>query len=100
MIDVLARTAGQWALVAIAVAFYAAVIWMIVDIVRRPHFSDLAKALWIVTALLFSSAGVASTQAGALEGEAEGFGEFCQIRGNPLHHLQIFRCALRFLHEF
>ena len=35
-------------------AVYAAVIWMIVDVLRRPDFSGGMKALWIILAVLFS----------------------------------------------
>ena len=57
MTDVLAfLTFGESLLVAIALAVYAAVIWMIVDILRRPDFSGLEKVLWVIAGLVFSIA--------------------------------------------
>jgi hypothetical protein len=52
--DVVAWTLGQSLLVAVVVVFYAAVAWMIADIVMRPDFSGLEKALWSIVALVFS----------------------------------------------
>jgi len=49
-------TFGESLLVALALAVYAAVIWVIVDILRRPDFSSLEKVLWIIAALVFSIA--------------------------------------------
>jgi hypothetical protein len=55
--DVLAfLTFGESLLVALALAVYAAVIWMIVDILRRPDFSGLEKVLWSIAGLVFSIA--------------------------------------------
>jgi hypothetical protein len=55
--DVLAfLTFGESLLVALLLAVYAAVIWMIVDILRRPDFSGLEKVLWIIAAVVFSLA--------------------------------------------
>ena len=57
MIDVLAfLTFGESLFVAIALAVYAAVIWMIVDILRRSDFSGLEKVLWSIAGLVFSIA--------------------------------------------
>ena len=56
MTDVLAWTLGESLLVATLVVFYAAVAWMIADIVMRPDFSGLEKALWSIAALVFSIA--------------------------------------------
>ena len=57
MTDALAfLTFGESLLVAIALAVYAAVIWMIVDILRRPDFSGLEKVLWVIAGLVFSIA--------------------------------------------
>ena len=57
MTEVLAfLTFGESLLVALALAVYAAVIWMIVDILRRPDFSGLEKVLWIIAAVVFSLA--------------------------------------------
>ena len=47
MTDVLALTwFGESILVAVVLAVYAAVIWMIVDVLRRPDFSGVEKVLW------------------------------------------------------
>jgi hypothetical protein len=55
--DVLAfLTFGESLLVALALAVYAAVIWMIVDILRRPDFSGLEKVPWVIAGLVFSIA--------------------------------------------
>ncbi len=57
MIDLLGfLTFGESLLVALALAVYAAVIWMIVDILRRPDFSGLEKVLWVIAAVVFSLA--------------------------------------------
>ena len=57
MTDVLAfLTFGESLLVALVLAVYAAVIWMIVDIVQRPDFSGVEKVLWSIAAIVFSVA--------------------------------------------
>ncbi len=57
MTDDLALTwFGESILVAIVLAVYAAVIWMIVDILRRPDFSGVEKVLWIIAGIVFSIA--------------------------------------------
>ena len=56
MNDVLALTFGESILVVIVLAVYAAVIWMIVDILRRPDFSGVEKVLWSIFGLVFSIA--------------------------------------------
>ena len=57
MTDDLALTwFGESILVAIVLAVYAAVIWMIVDILRRPDFSGVDKVLWIIAGIVFSIA--------------------------------------------
>ena len=57
MTDVLAfLTFGESLFVALALAVYAAVIWMIVDILRRSDFSGLEKVLWSIAGLVFSIA--------------------------------------------
>ena len=57
MSDVVALTwFGESILVAVVLAVYAAVIWMIVDILRRPDFSGVEKVLWIIAGLVFSIA--------------------------------------------
>ena len=56
MIGVLAWSFGASLLVAIVLAVYAAVIWMIVDILQRPDFSGVEKVLWIIAAIVFSIA--------------------------------------------
>jgi len=53
--DVVALTwFGEAILVAVVLAVYAAVIWMIVDILRRPDFSGVEKVLWIIAGIVFS----------------------------------------------
>jgi hypothetical protein len=54
--DVLALTFGESILVVIVLAVYAAVIWMIVDILQRPDFSGVEKVLWSIFGLVFSLA--------------------------------------------
>jgi hypothetical protein len=55
--DVVALTwFGESILVAVVLAVYAAVIWMIFDILRRPDFSGVEKVLWIIAGLVFSIA--------------------------------------------
>ena len=57
MSDVVALTwFGESILVAVVLAVFAAVIWMIVDILRRPDFSGVEKVLWIIAAIVFSIA--------------------------------------------
>ena len=57
MTNVLALTwFGESILVAVVLAVFAAVIWMIVDILRRPDFSGVEKVLWIVAGIVFSIA--------------------------------------------
>ncbi len=56
MLGVLAMTFGESMLLAVALAVYAAVIWMIFDIVTRPDFSGVEKVLWTIAALVFSIA--------------------------------------------
>jgi hypothetical protein len=54
--DVLALTFGESILVVIVLAVYAAVIWMIVDILGRPDLSGVEKVLWSIFGLVFSIA--------------------------------------------
>jgi hypothetical protein len=54
--DVLALTFGESILVVIVLAVYAAVIWMILDILRRPDLSGVEKVLWSIFGLVFSIA--------------------------------------------
>ena len=56
MSDVLALTFGESILVVIVLAVYAAVIWMILDILRRPDLSGVEKVLWSIFGLVFSIA--------------------------------------------
>jgi hypothetical protein len=56
VIDVLALTFAESILAVIVLAVYAAVIWMIVDILQRPDFSGVEKVLWSIFALVFSVA--------------------------------------------
>jgi len=54
--DVLALTFVESILVVIVLAVYAAVIWMILDILRRPDLSGVEKVLWSIFGLVFSIA--------------------------------------------
>ena len=57
MSDVVALTwFGESILVAVVLAVYAAVIWMILDILRRPDFSGIEKVLWSIAGIVFSIA--------------------------------------------
>jgi uncharacterized membrane protein len=56
VLGVLAMTFGESMALAVVLAVYAAVIWMIFDIVMRPDFSGIEKVLWIIAALVFSIA--------------------------------------------
>ena len=56
MTGVLALTFGESLLLAVVLAVYAAVIWMIFDILVRSDFSGVEKVLWIIAALVFSIA--------------------------------------------
>jgi uncharacterized membrane protein len=53
---VLALTFGESMLLIVVLAVYAAVIWMIFDILVRSDFSGVEKVLWIIFALVFSIA--------------------------------------------
>jgi len=54
--DVLALTFAESLLVVVVLAVYAAVIWMIFDVIVRRDFSGLEKVLWIIFGLVFSIA--------------------------------------------
>ena len=57
MTDVLALTwFGESILVAVVLAVYAAVIWMIFDVIVRRDFSGVEKVLWIIAGIVFSIA--------------------------------------------
>ena len=56
MTAVLALTFGESMLLVVVLAVYAAVIWMIFDILVRSDFSGVEKVLWIIFALVFSIA--------------------------------------------
>ena len=57
MSDVVALTwFGESIVVAVVLAVYAAVLWMIFDILRRPDFSGIEKVLWSIAGLVFSIA--------------------------------------------
>jgi hypothetical protein len=45
---------GESIVVAVVLAVYAAVIWMIVDVLMRPDFSGVEKVLWIIAGIVFS----------------------------------------------
>jgi Zn-dependent protease with chaperone function len=54
--DVLALTFAESLLAVVVLAVYAAVIWMIFDIIMRRDFSGVEKVLWIIFGLVFSIA--------------------------------------------
>jgi len=55
MTAVLAVTFWEWALIVIGGALYVAgVIWLLIDVLRRPDFSGGKKALWVAAAFLFT----------------------------------------------
>ena len=56
MTDVLALTFAESMLAVVVLAVYAAVIWMIFDVIVRRDFSGVEKVLWIIFALVFSIA--------------------------------------------
>jgi hypothetical protein len=56
LIDVLALTFAESLLAVVVLAVYAAVIWMIFDIIVRRDFSGVEKVLWIIFGLVFSIA--------------------------------------------
>jgi hypothetical protein len=58
MDNLLAMTGGQLTITVFVIAFYAAVIWMVVDVVRRTDIGAGAKVLWIFAGLLFSLVAV------------------------------------------
>lgn len=56
MTAVVALTFWESMLLIVVLAVYAAVIWMIFDIIVRSDFSGVEKVLWIIFALVFSIA--------------------------------------------
>ena len=56
MTDVLALTFAESLLAVVVLAVYAAVIWMIFDVIVRRDFSGVEKVLWIIFGLVFSIA--------------------------------------------
>ena len=56
MTDVLALTFAESLLAVVVLAVYAAVIWMIFDVIVRRDFSGVEKVLWIIAAIVFSIA--------------------------------------------
>jgi len=54
--DVLALTFAESLLAVVVLAVYAAVIWMIFDVIVRRDFSGVETVLWIIFALVFSIA--------------------------------------------
>ena len=56
MTDVLALTFAESMPAVVVLAVYAAVIWMIFDVIVRRDFSGVEKVLWIIFALVFSIA--------------------------------------------
>jgi hypothetical protein len=58
MDDLLAMTGAQLAITIFVIAFYAAFIWMVVDVIRRSDLGAGAKVVWILAGLVFSLAAV------------------------------------------
>lgn len=58
MSDVVALTFAESVVVVVVLVLYAAVAWMIADIVMRPDFSASTKVLWSAVALVFSIAAL------------------------------------------
>ena len=56
MTDLLALTFAESLVAVVVLAVYAAVIWMIFDVLVRRDFSGLEKVLWIIFGLVFSIA--------------------------------------------
>ena len=56
MTDVLALTFAESLHAVVVLAVYAAVIWMIFDVIVRRDFSGVEKVLWIIFGLVFSIA--------------------------------------------
>ena len=56
MTDLLALTFAESLVAVVVLAVYAAVIWMIFDVIVRRDFSGLEKVLWIIFGLVFSIA--------------------------------------------
>ena len=56
MTDVLALTFAESLLAVVVLAVYAAVIWMIFDVIVRRDFSGVEKVAWIIFGLVFSIA--------------------------------------------
>ena len=56
MTDVLALTFAESLLAVVVLAVYAAVIWMIFDVIVRRDFSGVEKVLSIIFGLVFSIA--------------------------------------------
>ena len=56
MTDVLALMFWESMFLVVVLAVYAAVIWMIFDILVRRDFSGVQKVLWVIFALVFSIA--------------------------------------------
>jgi len=56
--NLLAMTGAQLTITILVIAFYAASIWMLVDVLRRNDLGAGAKVLWIFAGLLFSLVAV------------------------------------------
>jgi hypothetical protein len=57
-VEVLGLSDGTWLLATLAVALYALVIWMLLEILFRADFSGAMKVAWIAVALLFAPIAV------------------------------------------
>jgi hypothetical protein len=56
--NLIAMTGAQLTITIFVIAFYAAVIWMVVDVIRRKDLGAGAKVFWIFAGLVFSLAAV------------------------------------------
>jgi len=56
--NLLAMTGAQLTITIFVIAFYASVIWMVVDVIRRTDLGAGAKVVWILAGLFFSLAAV------------------------------------------
>lgn len=55
MANVTAAAVWQWLVLVVAVAVYVTgLIWMLIDVLRRPDFSTGRKVLWVAAATVFS----------------------------------------------
>jgi hypothetical protein len=56
--NLLAMTGAQLTITIFVIAFYAGVVWMVVDVIRRTDIGAGAKVFWILAGLVLSLAAV------------------------------------------